>query len=102
MPIHCSCLASAPKWPRSVVATSPAIWRTFRSSTPACPISAAASKPSGTCAMAGETIAKQTWTVGGYTLSGDVKTLTYECNVSVKAGAFGGCNLASSEVAGLC
>ena len=24
------------------------------------------------------------------------------CIVSVKAGAFGGCNLASSEVAGLC
>ena len=35
---------------------------------------------SGTCCTAGKTIANQTWTVDGYTLSTDVKSITYQCN----------------------
>jgi hypothetical protein len=35
---------------------------------------------SGACCTDGSTVANQTWTVAGYALSSDVKTLTYQCN----------------------
>jgi hypothetical protein len=35
---------------------------------------------SGACCTDGKTLANQTWTVAGVTLSSDVKTLTYQCN----------------------
>ncbi|HXN52886.1 MAG TPA: hypothetical protein VN943_13210 [Candidatus Acidoferrum sp.] len=43
-------------------------------------VCAPACKPSGTCTTAGQTIANQTWTVNGYTLSSDVKGISYQCN----------------------
>jgi hypothetical protein len=43
-------------------------------------VCAPACKPSGTCTTAGQTIANQTWTVNGYTLSSDVKSISYQCN----------------------
>jgi hypothetical protein len=43
-------------------------------------VCAPACKPSGTCITAGQTVANQTWTVAGHTLSSDVKSLSYQCN----------------------
>lgn len=37
-------------------------------------------KPSGTCTTAGQTIANQTWTVAGQSLTSDVKSISYQCN----------------------
>ncbi len=41
---------------------------------------APACKPSGTCTTAGQTVANQTWTVAGITLTSDVKSISYQCN----------------------
>lgn len=41
---------------------------------------APACKSSGTCTTAGQTIANQTWTVAGQSLSSDVKSISYQCN----------------------
>lgn len=43
------------------------------------PVCAPACQSNGTCCTAGQTVANQTWTVAGYTLSSDVKSLTYQC-----------------------
>ena len=43
-------------------------------------VCAPACKPSGTCTTAGQTIANQTWTVAGYSLTSDVKSISYQCN----------------------
>jgi len=44
------------------------------------PVCAPACISSGTCCTAGQTIANQTWTVDGYTLNSDVKSITFKCN----------------------
>jgi hypothetical protein len=43
-------------------------------------VCAPACTSSGACCTDGNTVANQTWTVAGYALSSDVKTLTYQCN----------------------
>jgi hypothetical protein len=43
-------------------------------------VCAPACKKSGSCTTAGQTIANQTWTVSGHTLSSDVKSISYQCN----------------------
>ncbi len=43
-------------------------------------VCAPACKPAGVCITAGQTVASQTWTVAGYTLSGNVKSLSYQCD----------------------